>query len=144
MLTSCRESSSLFHALMCYRPVSTDSPGPWREGGGPAAKPGKEIQRDVLTTYQSWSSALTNSLRFKLKDHALISWPILPWLFCYQYLLPPAKKEKRNPESASLGQDAAQEIPCSLRAWLSASSVTDIHSECHRNLLYKPTQLQCH
>lgn len=60
MLTSCRESLSLFHALMCCRPVSRDSLVPWLEGVGLAANPSKEIQR--LTTNESRSSALTNCL----------------------------------------------------------------------------------
>lgn len=60
MLTSCRESLSLFHALRCCRPVSRDSLVPWLEGVGPAANPSKEKQR--LTTNESRSSALTNCL----------------------------------------------------------------------------------
>lgn len=79
MLISCREFSSLFHVLLCCMPVSMDSLVPWLEGIGLAANPRKEIQKGILTTHQSWTSALNKCLWHKLKNHLLISWPILPW-----------------------------------------------------------------
>lgn len=118
MLISYRGFSSLFHALRCCKPVSMDSLAPWLEGVGPAASSRKEIQRDILTTHQSWTCALNKCLWLKLKHHGLTVWPVLLW---QKHLLPLAKKEKGNLDTVSLGQEAAQEMLPSLTAWLWAS-----------------------